>query len=191
MRDAGCVPDVRVFRRPGSVFGARCSASALIRCRVSGPRCWVPGTQQGNKAECLAHASKNAPTGYANPVCAFSSVLGVRPSALIRSRVPGARYPGPGTRYQVPVFKKPAHGVCKMQDRKGAVPACATWVVTLMDNPHLRILHGRVGMESIGRRAPFRDPGMGKELRRPEGSRWVDTAPPPQSQKGVKERPRV
>jgi len=41
-------------------------------------------------------------------VCAFpsgwarSSVLGVRPSALIRYRVPGARYPGPGTRYQAP-----------------------------------------------------------------------------------------
>jgi len=44
----------------------------------------------------------------ANPVCAFSggrarsSVLGVRPSALIR--------------YQATVFEKPAHGVCKMQD---------------------------------------------------------------------------
>jgi hypothetical protein len=56
----------------------------------------------------------------ANPGCAFSggrarsSVLGIRPSALIRSRVPGARYPGPGTRYQALVFKKPAHGVCKM-----------------------------------------------------------------------------
>jgi len=61
----------------------------------------------------------------ANPVCAFSSnqarssVLGIRPSALIRSRVPGARYPEPGTRYLAPVFEKPAHGVCKMQDGGG------------------------------------------------------------------------
>jgi len=52
----------------------------------------------------------------ANPVCAFSggrarsSVLGVRPSALIRSRVPGARYPEPGTRYRVPVFENPHMG---------------------------------------------------------------------------------
>jgi hypothetical protein len=44
---------------------------------------------------------------------ARSSVLGLRPSALIGSRVPGARYPGPGTRYQAPVFEKAAHGVCK------------------------------------------------------------------------------
>jgi hypothetical protein len=45
----------------------------------------------------------------ADPVYAFSggrarsSVLGVRPSALIRSRVPGARYPEPGTRYLAPL----------------------------------------------------------------------------------------
>ena len=54
---------------------------------------------------------------------ARSSVLGVRPSALIRSRVPGARYPGPGTRYRVLVFEKPAHGVCMMQDRAESHPA--------------------------------------------------------------------
>jgi hypothetical protein len=52
-------------------------------------------------------------------MCAFSPVLGVRPSALIRYRVPGARYPRPGTRYQALVFEKPAHGVCMMQDRNG------------------------------------------------------------------------
>ena len=46
--------------------------------------------------------SKNPHTGSAYPVCAFSggrarsSVLGIRPSALIRSRVPGAGYPGRG-----------------------------------------------------------------------------------------------
>jgi hypothetical protein len=46
-------------------------------------------------------------------VCAFSggqarsSVLGVRPSASIRYRVSGPRY-------RVPVFEKPAHGVCKV-----------------------------------------------------------------------------
>jgi hypothetical protein len=37
--------------------------------------------------------------------------------------VPGARYPIPGTRYLAPVFEKPAHGVCMMQDRKGAILA--------------------------------------------------------------------
>jgi len=26
MQDTGCIPDVRVFRWPGSVFGARCPA---------------------------------------------------------------------------------------------------------------------------------------------------------------------
>ena len=50
-----------------------------------------------------------------------SSVLGIRPSASIRSRVPGARYLEPGTRYQAPVFEKPAHGVCKIGLRKRAV----------------------------------------------------------------------
>jgi hypothetical protein len=38
--------------------------------------------------------------------------LGHRCSVLIRYRVPGARYPEPGTRYLAPVFEKPAHGVC-------------------------------------------------------------------------------
>jgi hypothetical protein len=57
---------------------------------------------------------------------ARSSVLGIRPSAAIRSRVPGARYPVPGTRYLVPggmpvsCFEKPAHGVCMMQDKNGS-----------------------------------------------------------------------
>ena len=65
----------------------------------------------------------------ANPVCAFSggraqsSVLGVRPSALIRIRyqVSGPGYPVPGTRYQIPVFEKHAHGVRKIQN---ANPVC-------------------------------------------------------------------
>jgi hypothetical protein len=63
---------------------------------------------------------------------ARSSVLGLRPSALIGSRVPGARYPGPGTRYQAPVFEKAAHGVCKIGPRGGQgpilypVPDCLT-----------------------------------------------------------------
>jgi len=78
----------------------------------------VPRTEPGN-----------APMGFAYPMCAFSgsrarsSVLGVRPSASIRYRVPGARYPGPGTRYRVLVFEKPAHGVCMMQDRAESHPA--------------------------------------------------------------------
>ena len=32
--------------------------------------------------------------------------------ARFRFRVPGIRYLAPGTRYWVPVFEKPAHGVC-------------------------------------------------------------------------------
>jgi hypothetical protein len=70
MQDAGCKPGVRVFRWPGSVFGARCSALGVDSALV-------PGT---------------------------------------RSQVPDSRYPIPGTRYLAPVFEKPAHGVCKMQD---------------------------------------------------------------------------
>ena len=50
---------------------------------------------------------ENPHTGYAYPVCAFSPVLGARCSALgvesgTGSRVPGGRYPTPGTRYLVP-----------------------------------------------------------------------------------------
>jgi len=62
----------------------------------------------------------------ANPVCAFSgtwpsdSVFGARYPALSVDpvRVPGPRcqYPEPGTWHQPPVFEKPAHGVCRIQD---------------------------------------------------------------------------
>jgi len=43
-----CIPGVRVFRWPGSVFGAR--YSALGADPVPGPRCRVPGTRRGNRA---------------------------------------------------------------------------------------------------------------------------------------------
>jgi hypothetical protein len=42
MQDAGYKPGVRVFRSPGSVFGARCSVLGVDR--VPGPRCPVPDT---------------------------------------------------------------------------------------------------------------------------------------------------
>jgi hypothetical protein len=60
-------------------------------------------------------------------VRAFGSVLGVRPSALIRYPVPGSRYPTSGSRYLAPdtwmkgqdlnripgaCLEKTAHGVC-------------------------------------------------------------------------------
>ena len=51
------------------------------------------------------------------------SVFGPRRRSGTGSRVPGARYPGPGTRYRVLVFEKPAHGVCMMQDRAESHPA--------------------------------------------------------------------
>jgi len=62
--EAGYIPDVRVFWWPGSVFGARCSVLGVGPAQVPGTRSQVPGTQDaagqsGNKAECLAHASKN------------------------------------------------------------------------------------------------------------------------------------
>jgi hypothetical protein len=91
MQDAGYKPGVRVFRSPGSVFGARCSVLGVD----SAP---VPGT---------------------------------------RFQVPDSRYPIPGTRYRVPVFEKPAHGVCRMQDKKGSdpgYPVPGTWYLTPM--PH-------------------------------------------------------
>jgi hypothetical protein len=52
---------------PGSVLGARYPALGVD----PGTGSQVPGArdavgQSGNKAECLAHASKNAPTGYAS-----------------------------------------------------------------------------------------------------------------------------
>jgi hypothetical protein len=66
------------------------------------------------------------------------------------------------------MLPKPAHGVCKMQDRKGGSPSLCNLGRYPMGNPHLRIPHGRVGMESLGRKTPFRDPGMGKGLRGPQ-----------------------
>jgi hypothetical protein len=39
--DAGCIPSVRIFRWPGSVFGARCPALGVDP--VPGPGCRVPG----------------------------------------------------------------------------------------------------------------------------------------------------
>jgi hypothetical protein len=61
MQDPGCIPGVRVFQGPGSVFGARCPVLGVDS--VPGIGSQVPGTrdaagQSGNKAECLAHASK-------------------------------------------------------------------------------------------------------------------------------------
>jgi hypothetical protein len=53
MQDTRCKPGVRVFRWPGSVFGARCPALGVDS--VPGPGSQVPGTrdvagQSGNKA---------------------------------------------------------------------------------------------------------------------------------------------
>jgi len=55
-------------------------------------------------------------TWYLAPV-PHSPLLGVRPSASDRLMCQIA-----GTRYLAPVFEKPAHGVCMMQDRKGSDP---------------------------------------------------------------------
>jgi hypothetical protein len=55
-----------------------------------------------------------------------------------------------------------------MQDRKGGSPSLCNLGRHPMGNPHLRIPHGCVGMELLKRRTPFRDPGMGKGLRRPQ-----------------------
>jgi len=49
-------------------------------------------------------------------VSARCSGLGADPA-----RVPGAKYPAPGTRYVVLVFEKPAHGVYMLQDRNGGI----------------------------------------------------------------------
>jgi hypothetical protein len=80
-------------------------------------------------------------------VCAFS-VLGARCSVLgvdsapvpgTRSQVSDSRCPIPGTRYLAPVFEKPAHGVCMMQDRNGSDPGyrvSGTWY--LAPFPHLK-----------------------------------------------------
>jgi len=65
----------------------------------------------------------------ADPMCTFSrgraqsSVLGVRPLASIRlrCRVPGARYPVPGTQYMALVFEKRAHGVCNLYRSSGGI----------------------------------------------------------------------
>jgi len=43
--DAGCIPGVRVFRWPGSVFGARCSALGVGPGQVPGIRYQVPGAR--------------------------------------------------------------------------------------------------------------------------------------------------
>jgi hypothetical protein len=47
---ASCIPDVRVFRWPGSVLGARCSVLGVnpvpgIRYQVPGSWCPTPGTR--------------------------------------------------------------------------------------------------------------------------------------------------
>jgi hypothetical protein len=68
-----------------------------------------------------------------------SSVLGVglAPVPGTRFQVPDSRYPILGTRYRVPAFEKPAHGVCRMQDKKGSdpgYPVPGTWYLTPM--PH-------------------------------------------------------
>jgi hypothetical protein len=42
IQDAGCIPRVRVFQRPGSVFGARCSVLGVDS--VPGPGSQVPDT---------------------------------------------------------------------------------------------------------------------------------------------------
>jgi hypothetical protein len=60
--DAGCRPRVRVFRWPGSVFGARCSVLGVdsvpgIGSQVPGTRNLEPGTWH--------LSSKNPHTGYA------------------------------------------------------------------------------------------------------------------------------
>jgi len=93
-----------------------------------------------------------------------SSVLGVRPSALIRYRVSGTRCQVAGTRHLVPGtwhpisggmpgsrFKKPAHGVCMMQDRKGSdsgylVPG--TWYLTAMSHSPISNLNKAVERNS-------------------------------------------
>jgi len=59
-------PDVRVFRWPDSVLGARCSALGVnpvpgIRYQVPGS--WYPGPGTRYLAECLAHASKTRTPG--------------------------------------------------------------------------------------------------------------------------------
>jgi hypothetical protein len=88
----------------------------------------------------------------ANPMCAFSggrarsSVLGVRSSASdrLRCRVPGPRCQIAGTRYLAPVFEKPAHGVCMMQDKKGSDPGYlvpGTRYLAPMPNSHLSNLN--------------------------------------------------
>ena len=45
MQDTGCIPGVRVFRWPGSVFGARCPALGVGPDQVPGIRFQVPGGQ--------------------------------------------------------------------------------------------------------------------------------------------------
>jgi len=45
LQDTGCIPRVRVFGWPGSVFGARCSALGVDSAPVPGTRSRVPGSQ--------------------------------------------------------------------------------------------------------------------------------------------------
>jgi hypothetical protein len=66
MQDARCKPDVRVFRWPDSVLGARCSVLGVnpvpgIRCQAPGSWYPTPGTR--DLAECLAHALKTRTPG--------------------------------------------------------------------------------------------------------------------------------
>jgi hypothetical protein len=77
--------------------------------------------------------------GYKPGVRVFQrsgSVFGARCSVLGVDRVPGPRCPVPDTWYPVPggmpvlCFEKPAHGVCRTQDRKGpdpGYPVPGTW----------------------------------------------------------------
>jgi len=60
----GPIPDVRVFRWPGSVFGTGVRSPALIQSRVPGAGYPIPGTRY--QAECPSHASKNPHMGSAS-----------------------------------------------------------------------------------------------------------------------------
>jgi hypothetical protein len=114
MQDARCRMQTRCarFPVPGSVFGARCPAFGVDSAPVPGPRSQVPdsrypipGTrylapvfEKPAHGVCRMHDAGCRPGVRVFRCRARSSVLGVRPSALIRYRVPGTRDLEPGTR---------------------------------------------------------------------------------------------